>query len=176
MPASWAVFFKNGCDSLLPYFIPFSGFVATERGLGEKCLLSLGKCFGKKWSKVEINWHSFLDISWIIPMENESVFLHFRPCVMSGFCSHDCLWGGGKKIWLKSRRRARVLCGFFMLTRKERQGMGAGSFYSPVFPIPAFCDQSGKEPTVGGQLTLMAFRESLLSAFMAWFAGGGQRV
>lgn len=43
----------------LPYFIPFSGFVAIKRGLGEKCLLSLGRCFGKNEARLKLTGMRF---------------------------------------------------------------------------------------------------------------------
>lgn len=122
----------------LPYFIPSRDFVAMERGLGEKCLLSLGKYFGKNEARLKLIGMPFSTFPELFLWKTSLVFLNFCLCVTSAFCSHACLWRGENRIWARSRHRARVPYGFLVLT--DKAGMGAGSLLLTSFPTPAFCD------------------------------------
>lgn len=61
VPASWDYSFREWPMLFLPpCFVPFSGFVAMEGGMGEKRLKSLGSSLGKNEMRLKlIDWYLF---------------------------------------------------------------------------------------------------------------------
>ena len=137
-PASWNCIFHEWLILLiLPYFLTFSGLVATKEWMGEEAKVTRLMFKGKKikwgWNQLIELTNTFLDVFWIISVENQMDFSAFSlESCQASVATLVCRELGTRPDLGVGTEPARMPCGSWCL--KVWIVVGMGSLLPTVFP------------------------------------------